>query len=266
MSGDNGSNSRQQVAAELKRVREAAELSQEQMATRLGMVYAPGGRKVSTGRATVSAWERCRRTPSAEQLQVYVDLGGDPMILTSQADLQPSDPGTDALLAASTPGNGLIPTTAPASEPALTRRPRRGLRWDWAAVQAIAVVAAMGTALLVAAVHGGSASRVPPTTRSPRTGGPPSTWTETTGTPAHTWVDPVQLTGGGTPLGPRQSVQVLCRIRGYVVPDGDPWWYRLASAPWNGDYYATSDAFYNNGDTSGPWDNGVIVDEQVPLC
>ncbi len=55
-------------------------------------------------------------------------------------------------------------------------------------------------------------------------------------------------------------------MRGYVVQDGDPWWYRLESAPWNGHYYATSDAFYNNGDTSGSVINGIIVDEQVPLC
>jgi hypothetical protein len=97
-------------------------------------------------------------------------------------------------------------------------------------------------------------------------GGPASTWTETTGTPAHTWADPVQLTGAGAPLGPRQSVQVLCRVKGYAVQDGDPWWYRLASEPWNGHYYATSDAFYNNGATSGPVDDGVVVDEQVPVC
>jgi len=59
---------------------------------------------------------------------------------------------------------------------------------------------------------------------------------------------------------------VLCRIRGYVLQDGDPWWYRLVSEPWNGHYYATSDAFYNNGATSGSVDTGVVVDEQVPVC
>jgi hypothetical protein len=124
-----------------------------------------------------------------------------------------------------------------------------GPRWPWLALLAAAVAAAC-----FAALSGGGPS------------GPASTWTETTGTPAHTWADPVQLTGAGTPLGPRQSVQVLCRVRGYVVQDGDPWWYRLASSPWNGRYYATSDAFYNDGATSGPVDDGVVVDEQVPIC
>jgi hypothetical protein len=60
--------------------------------------------------------------------------------------------------------------------------------------------------------------------------------------------------------------ETMCRVQGYVVPDGDPWWYRLASAPWNGNYYATSDAFYNNGATSGSDINGVVVDQQVPVC
>jgi hypothetical protein len=59
---------------------------------------------------------------------------------------------------------------------------------------------------------------------------------------------------------------VLCRVRGYVVQDGDPWWYLIASEPWNGRYYATSDAFYNNGATSGSVDTGVVVDEQIPVC
>jgi hypothetical protein len=34
--------------------------------------------------------------------------------------------------------------------------------------------------------------------------------------------------------------------------------------PWNGRYYATSDAFYN-GAASGPVDDGTVVDEQVPV-
>lgn len=92
------------------------------------------------------------------------------------------------------------------------------------------------------------------------------TWTETTGTPAHTWADKNVLRGAGPPLGPRQSIQVSCRVRGYVVQDGDPWWYRIESPPWRGRYYATSDAFYNNGSTSGPVVNGIVVDEQLPLC
>jgi len=96
---------------------------------------------------------------------------------------------------------------------------------------------------------------------------PAHLYTETTGTPAHTWSDYMQAMGtAGTPLGPRQSILVSCRVRGYVVPDGDPWWYRIESPPWNGHFYASSDAFYNEGSISGPVDTGVVVDEQVPVC
>lgn len=103
--------------------------------------------------------------------------------------------------------------------------------------------------------------------RSHRPPGPSATFTETTGGASRTWSD--YKTAGGTAglaLGPQQSIQVSCRVRGFVVPDHDPWWYRIESSPWDGKFYATSDAFYNNGATSGPLDNGVVVDEQVPEC
>jgi hypothetical protein len=78
------------------------------------------------------------------------------------------------------------------------------------------------------------------------------------------------LVNAGNPLGqalsPGQAVQVSCRVRGFVVKDGDPWWYRLASPPWNGHYYATSDVFYNTPNTSGNPINGVTVDTRVPVC
>jgi transcriptional regulator with XRE-family HTH domain len=251
---DNIGNSQQQTAAELKRVRQAAGMSQEQMATRLGMDYAPGGRKVSTGRATVSAWERGRRPLPAQYLEAYLDLGGDPAILTPGPDTSSGELAID-LPAAADSASRSEPVPAASAGPTVASDPlpRRGLHWRWLAFSAIVVVAAAGSAFFVVAFRS-----------EPE--GPAPTWTETTGTPAHTWANPVQLTGAGTPLGPQQSVQVMCRIQGWVVPDGDPWWYRLASEPWNGNYYATSDAFYNNGATSGSVDTGVVVDDQVPVC
>ncbi|MFI0724271.1 multiprotein-bridging factor 1 family protein [Streptomyces sp. NPDC021224] len=257
MSEENTGNTAQRIAAELKRVRQEAGLSQEQMAQRLGIVYEPGGRKVSTGRAAVSAWERGRRRPALHHLQAYVGMGADPALLT--LDPEPGPASADP----AEPADALEPADAPAAEgadgptadahagPAPARR--RGRRWWWTAVLPVAAAAGLGGALLAGAFRGDP----------PR---PAVTWSETTGTPAHTWANATQLTGAGKPLGPQQSVQVSCRIRGYVVPDGDPWWYRLDSAPWKGHYYATSDAFYNNGATSGPVDTGVVVDEQVPLC
>lgn len=233
MNGRNTGNGQQQVlAAELRRVRAAAALSQEEMAARLGMGYAPGGRRVSTGRAAVSAWETGRRMPPAAQLAKYVELGADSAIVMGTATAVPPQP-------AAADGSGRSWLNG-----------HRGMLVGL--VCAVLAVAALVTTVTMATSTGHR--------RVSRT------WTETTGTPAHTWADATQLTGAGTPLGPRESVQVSCRVRGYVVQDGDPWWYRIESAPWNGKYYATSDAFYNNGAISGSVITGVVVDEQVPIC
>ena len=120
----------------------------------------------------------------------------------------------------------------------------------------------------------GSPTATPPTSNTPSHSTPStvaptagSTWTETTFTESKTFAD--YLNAGyplGAPLSPRQAVKVSCRVRGFIVKDRDPWWYRLASPPWNGRYYATSDVFYNTPSASGNPINGVIVDKRVPLC
>jgi len=50
------------------------------------------------------------------------------------------------------------------------------------------------------------------------------------------------------------------------VADGNTWWYRIASAPWNNGYYVSADAFYNNGETSGSLVGTPFVDPAIPLC
>lgn len=71
--------------------------------------------------------------------------------------------------------------------------------------------------------------------------------------------------GPGQRIAAYQTVQVSCRLTGFVVADGNPWWYRIKSSPWNNQYYAPADNFYNNGQTSGP-NNTIWVDTNVPLC
>ena len=56
------------------------------------------------------------------------------------------------------------------------------------------------------------------------------------------------------------------KVQGFAVADGDTWWYRIASSPWNGAYYASADAFYNNGRTSGSLHGTPFVDNAVPNC
>jgi hypothetical protein len=99
------------------------------------------------------------------------------------------------------------------------------------------------------------------------TGTPAPTYTETVGGPTHTWTD--YSDAGGTegaiiPTG--QSVQVTCVVQGFRVTDGNTNWYRIASSPWDNAYYASADAFYNNGAVSGSLDGTPYVDPQVPAC
>lgn len=58
-----------------------------------------------------------------------------------------------------------------------------------------------------------------------------------------------------------------CRVQGFRVADGNTWWYRIASAPWNGQFYASADIFYNiPGRTSGSLAGTPFVDESVAMC
>jgi RHS repeat-associated protein len=93
------------------------------------------------------------------------------------------------------------------------------------------------------------------------------TYTETTGGVAHTWSD--YSDGGGTEgpeISAHASVQIACKVTGLEVPDGNTWWYQIASSPWNGSYYVSADPFYNDGATSGSLIGTPFVDTNVPDC
>jgi hypothetical protein len=70
--------------------------------------------------------------------------------------------------------------------------------------------------------------------------------------------------GPAIPMG--MTVETACKVSGFTVADGDTWWYRIASSPWNGRYYASADAFYNNGQTSGRLQATPFVDPDVRSC
>lgn len=80
------------------------------------------------------------------------------------------------------------------------------------------------------------------------------------------------MNAGGTPgkeIAAYGTVEVSCRVTGWQrsgSPSGDNWWYRVQSSPWSNQFYAYADNFYNNGQTSGNVNNGVLVDANVPLC
>ncbi len=107
----------------------------------------------------------------------------------------------------------------------------------------------------------------PPTTTSPPTPAPPQTWSETVGGVAHTWTNYMNAGGSeGPSIAAYQTVQISCKVTGFTVSDGNNWWYRIASSPWNDAYYVSADAFYNNGQTSGSLSNTPFVDPAVPNC
>jgi hypothetical protein len=106
-----------------------------------------------------------------------------------------------------------------------------------------------------------------PTPPPPTTPPPPPTYSETAGSVAHTWTN---YTNAGGTQGPTisayQTVQIACKLAGFKVADGNTWWYRIAQSPWNGAYYVSADAFYNNGATSGSLAGTPFVDPNVPNC
>jgi hypothetical protein len=94
-----------------------------------------------------------------------------------------------------------------------------------------------------------------------------TTYPETVGGVTNTWTDYTNAQGTQCPsISPSQTVQIACKVGGFRVADGDTWWYRIASAPWNSQFYASADAFYNNGQTSGDLHGTPFVDATVPDC
>jgi hypothetical protein len=83
----------------------------------------------------------------------------------------------------------------------------------------------------------------------------------------HTWTDYADAGGSEGPEMPsNDTVQIACKINGFTVADGNTWWYRIASSPWNDAYYGSADAFYNDGATSGSLLGTPFVDPNVPSC
>lgn len=93
------------------------------------------------------------------------------------------------------------------------------------------------------------------------------TYSETPGSVVHTWSDYSDAGGvEGPEISSNDTLQIACKINGFTVADGNTWWYRIASPPWNGNYYGSADAFYNNGATSGSLLGTPFVDPNVPNC
>jgi hypothetical protein len=96
---------------------------------------------------------------------------------------------------------------------------------------------------------------------------PPSTYAETTGGQTHTWTNYGNAGGTAGQIIPAYTtVQISCWLEGFRVADGNTYWYRIASSPWSNAYYASADAFYNNGATSGSLQGTPWKDDAIPHC
>jgi len=96
---------------------------------------------------------------------------------------------------------------------------------------------------------------------------PAPTYAETVGGPTNTWTNYSNAGGNqGPTIATHQTVQIACTVQGFRVADGNTAWYRIASSPWNSQYYASADAFYNNGATSGSLAGTPFVDPKIPSC
>jgi uncharacterized protein YdeI (BOF family) len=90
---------------------------------------------------------------------------------------------------------------------------------------------------------------------------------ETTGGVTNTWTNYTNAGGSqGPSISSRQTVMIACRLQGFAVADGNTWWYRISSSPWSNSYYASADAFYNNGATSGSLIGTPYYDPNLPIC
>lgn len=120
------------------------------------------------------------------------------------------------------------------------------------------LLVALAAVIAVLALNGGRAAP-PPVTFTPLA--------ETVGGLTHTWSDYADAGGrAGPSIATGTTVLIRCWVRGFKVDDGNRYWYRVASPPWSDAYYASADAFYNNGATSGRLRGTPFVDREVHAC
>jgi subtilisin family serine protease len=82
---------------------------------------------------------------------------------------------------------------------------------------------------------------------------PQTTWTEQQGTRgANTFLNYHNASGLGVKIAPYQVVQVSCKVYDPFIQSANPdgYWYRIAGPPWNNQYYAVANTFWN-GDIPG---------------
>ena len=108
--------------------------------------------------------------------------------------------------------------------------------------------------------------RLRPQPRRPRQT-PTPTWREQQGHHGvNTFTNFHNASGMGPRIEPGQWVDVACKVYEPTIvsvnPDG--YWYRIASAPWNNQYYSPANTFMNGDPWDGPYTHNT--DFSVPDC
>jgi surface antigen len=109
-----------------------------------------------------------------------------------------------------------------------------------------------------------------PTPTTPTPAGPqPRTYTEQSGTHGSpTFQNYVNASGQGPTIQPMTYVEISCKVRPsstIASASSDGFWYRVSSAPWNNQYFAVANTFWN-GDTPGVTPYTHNTDFNVPDC
>jgi hypothetical protein len=89
---------------------------------------------------------------------------------------------------------------------------------------------------------------------------PPRFWwrTESSDHPGATFADYHDLSSLGPSIDAGREVQISCRVfDGITSANPDGWWYRIATLPWNDQYYSVASDFTS---TIGPYPNDTEVD------
>lgn len=117
----------------------------------------------------------------------------------------------------------------------------------------------------------GGSSTTGPTTATTTTNPPPepgSTKPQTVNSGpepgARTFLYPAKLNGEGPRIDNHATVEVSCKIAAPSAGSVGTYWYRIASQPWNNQYYAPANSFLNGDPVGGPYTHDV--DENVPNC
>lgn len=81
-----------------------------------------------------------------------------------------------------------------------------------------------------------------------------------------TFSDYQNASGAGPVIVFDEQVQVNCKIYAPTIPSASPggYWYLIASAPWDGQYYAVANTFLNGDPPGGPYTHNY--DPAVPDC